>query len=142
MSPAEINYLLGPTLTMIACGLLGAALGSYLGCAAYRIPNRLSMNRGSFCPGCGKPVPFYLNIPVFAFLVLRGKSACCKSPLSPGYLAYETGTLVLGALIGRQIGVVWMLGLAVAVIIGVWAWAQIIARQPETPTEEPIDIAT
>jgi prepilin signal peptidase PulO-like enzyme (type II secretory pathway) len=49
----------------------------------------------SHCPGCGKPIALYNNIPLLSWLLLRGKAACCKMRISPRYLAYEAfGALV------------------------------------------------
>lgn len=49
----------------------------------------------SKCPRCATPIPLYLNIPIISWLLLRGRTACCKKPISPRYLAYE----VFGALV-------------------------------------------
>lgn len=53
------------------------------------------MSGRSKCPCCNKPIPLHLNIPLVSWVLLRGKSACCKNPISPRYLAYE----VFGALV-------------------------------------------
>lgn len=88
----EYPYLL-PTIF----GLMGLCVGSYLNVAIYRIPRGLSTNepKRSFCPNCKKLIPWYLNIPVFSWLLLRGRSACCHLPISPRYLGVEllTGCL-------------------------------------------------
>lgn len=53
------------------------------------------MEGRSHCPACSKSIPFYQNIPLISWLLLRGVSACCKTAINPRYLAYEAfGALV------------------------------------------------
>lgn len=87
-------------LFFAVCGLIvGAVLGSYLGCAYYRIPRHLSLNGRSFCPGCNTALKSHWNVPVIAFLALRGRAACCGARLSPSYLLLElSSATLLGAL--------------------------------------------
>jgi leader peptidase (prepilin peptidase)/N-methyltransferase len=49
----------------------------------------------SHCPSCRAIIPPYLNIPIFGFLILRGKTACCGQPLSPRYPIVEALSAVL-----------------------------------------------
>ena len=102
----------------IAGGLLGAALGSYLGMASWRIPRKLPLSGRSVCPGCGQPVPGYLNLPLLGFLILRGRAACCGAKLSPRYIALELATAAIGALAGALFQIWGLLGIALLVILG------------------------
>lgn len=43
----------------------------------------------SHCPTCSKAIPLYHNIPIFSWLFLRGKSACCSKPIKIRYFAFE-----------------------------------------------------
>jgi len=43
----------------------------------------------SHCPKCRSQIPIYHNIPLITWLLLRGKSACCSTPISPIYLLFE-----------------------------------------------------
>src|SRR6476661_3565711 len=71
----------------IAFGLIW---GSFLNVVIYRVPREMSVVRpASHCPGCGKPVKPYDNIPVFSYLILRGKTRCCGARLSPRYPIVE-----------------------------------------------------
>lgn len=64
----------------------GAVWGSFANVVIYRWPRELSVLRpASHCPHCGKPVRFYDNVPVLAWLWLRGKCRDCKAPISPRY---------------------------------------------------------
>src|SRR5580704_2147774 len=51
----------------------------------------------SACPECKEPIALYDNVPVFSWLVLRGRCRNCKAPISPRYLLVEllTGVLFL-----------------------------------------------
>jgi leader peptidase (prepilin peptidase)/N-methyltransferase len=85
---------------LIAFGF-GAIVGSFLNVCIYRIPAEKSViTPGSHC-SCGQAIPWYQNIPIFTWLILRGKSACCKKPFSIRYPAIELLTAVLFALSWR-----------------------------------------
>lgn len=55
------------------------------------------MNGKSECPLCKHPLSWYENIPLFAFLLQKGKSRCCKTPIS---YWYPTSELLFGLLFG------------------------------------------
>ena len=75
--------------------ILGAMVGSFLNVCIYRIPaGRSIVFPGSTC-ACGKPIPFYHNIPILTWLILRGKAACCGEHFSVRYPAIELLTAVL-----------------------------------------------
>lgn len=88
-----------PDLFLTFSFILGTIVGSFLNVVIYRLPLNLSVNepRRSFCPHCKKQIPFYQNIPLFSWLLLRGKCASCKAPISFRYFAIEllTGLLFL-----------------------------------------------
>lgn len=75
--------------------IFGAMTGSFLNVCIYRIPaERSIVFPGSSC-ACGRPIPFYHNIPIFTWLILRGKASCCGAPFSIRYPAIELLTAVL-----------------------------------------------
>jgi leader peptidase (prepilin peptidase)/N-methyltransferase len=39
----------------------------------------------SQCPGCGAEIAARDNVPVFSWLLLRGRARCCGAPISPRY---------------------------------------------------------
>jgi leader peptidase (prepilin peptidase)/N-methyltransferase len=49
----------------------------------------------SRCPNCKSAIPGRHNIPIVGYLLLRGKTACCGTPLSPRYPIVETISAVL-----------------------------------------------
>ena len=84
-------------------GFFGACIGSFLSVCIYRIPRDESIVRPrSHCPSCGKLIPWYCNIPVFSWLVLRGRCANCHARISPRYLILELMTALLFLMVFLQ----------------------------------------
>jgi prepilin signal peptidase PulO-like enzyme (type II secretory pathway) len=74
--------------------MLGASLGSFVHCLEYRWPRGISVvARGSACPGCGKAIQLWHNVPVLGWLWLRGRCARCGWEIPARYAITE---LVLG----------------------------------------------
>nr|NIT63750.1 prepilin peptidase [Gammaproteobacteria bacterium]NIV20692.1 prepilin peptidase [Gammaproteobacteria bacterium]NIY32330.1 prepilin peptidase [Gammaproteobacteria bacterium] len=60
--------------------ILGLALGSFLNVCIVRLPADKSILRPrSACPRCGYELSWYENIPVFSYLVLRGRCRSCRN---------------------------------------------------------------
>lgn len=80
-----------------AAAVFGAITGSFLNVCVYRIPKGLSVvSPGSRC-ACGAPIPWWRNIPVFAWLIWGRRTPCCERGYSPRYAIVEamTGALFL-----------------------------------------------
>ncbi|MBX3219750.1 MAG: prepilin peptidase [Labilithrix sp.] len=76
--------------------VFGLLWGSFLNVVIYRVPREMSVVRpASHCPGCGKPVEAYDNVPVLSYVILRGRARCCGARMSPRYPLVE---LIGGAL--------------------------------------------
>jgi leader peptidase (prepilin peptidase)/N-methyltransferase len=87
-------------------GILGLIVGSFLNVVVYRLPRGESLLRpGSHCPRCQRPVAPWDNVPVLAWLWLRGRCRQCGGRIALRYPALELLTGLLFA------GVVWRLGL-------------------------------
>jgi leader peptidase (prepilin peptidase)/N-methyltransferase len=70
--------------------LLGTIIGSFLNVCITRIPEGLSVvSPGSRCPRCQTPIKPYDNVPILAWLWLRGKCRSCGLPISPMYPLIE-----------------------------------------------------
>jgi len=81
---------------------LGACLGSFLNVCIWRMPRGESLCRqSSHCTTCGAPIRWFDNIPVFSYLILRGRCRRCHAPYSPRYLIVELlcGTLFAAILL-------------------------------------------
>jgi len=95
-------------MAYILVGILGACIGSFLNVVIYRVPKNLSIiNPRSHCPKCHKAIPIYHNIPLLTWLFLRGKSACCKTPISIQYPFVEFMSMVLFLLVFAKEGLAW-----------------------------------
>ena len=70
--------------------LLGTIVGSFLNVCITRIPEGLSIvSPGSRCPQCKTPIKPYDNVPILAWLWLRGKCRACGLRISPMYPLIE-----------------------------------------------------
>lgn len=85
--------------------VFGAVVGSFLNVVIVRVPEGRSVVRpGSACGACGRPVRWFDNVPVLAYLWLRGRCRDCGAPLSPQYPLVEAGMALLSWLALRQLG--------------------------------------
>ena len=87
----------------LAAFVFGASWGSFFNVAIYRWPRGLSVvTPPSQCPSCDKPIPGYLNLPILGYLVLRGRTACCGTRLSPRYPMVELISALLCVAIAQR----------------------------------------
>jgi leader peptidase (prepilin peptidase) / N-methyltransferase len=109
---------------LLAVALVGLCVGSFLNVVIHRMPKML--DRGwreqcaelagkppaeepaynlwvprSQCPACGRPIRAIENVPVVSYLLLRGRCAGCKAPISARYPLIEalTGALSVCAVL-------------------------------------------
>ena len=78
--------------------VFGSMVGSFLNVCIYRMPLGLSVvSPPSHCPHCKYSIPWFLNMPLITWLVLRGKCKNCSAPISARYFLVEllTGVLFL-----------------------------------------------
>lgn len=72
---------------------LGLVFGSFIAAFTWRYPRGISIAKGrSFCPNCKHQIAWFDNIPLFSFLILRGKCRHCKKSISSRYPAIEFAT--------------------------------------------------
>lgn len=105
LAVAFVAVMVPRWVAVVAAGLVGLVIGSFLNVVVYRTPRRLSVVQpGSFCPTCRTPVRSVDNIPVLSWLVLRGRCRSCGTPISARYPLVEGGTGVLFALVAVAVG--------------------------------------
>jgi leader peptidase (prepilin peptidase)/N-methyltransferase len=96
----------GPRLVFaLACfsAVLGACIGSFLNVCIWRIPRDESVvTPRSHCPACNRLIPWYLNIPVISWVMLRGRCRWCREPISARYIGVELLTAALFCVVFLQ----------------------------------------
>jgi leader peptidase (prepilin peptidase)/N-methyltransferase len=118
-----------PSWFIGTCLVLGLAIGSFLNVVIYRLPLMLERQwreqcvefgataapatpfnllvPRSTCPSCKRPITAMQNIPLVSWLVLGGRCAHCRAPISIRYPLIEGLTGVLSAAVGWQLGFGW-----------------------------------
>jgi leader peptidase (prepilin peptidase) / N-methyltransferase len=75
---------------IIICGIYGLFFGSFLNVLIDRLPNNEDIVRGrSHCDYCKKTLRWYELIPLFSFMIQRGKCRRCHKKLSIQYPLIE-----------------------------------------------------
>jgi leader peptidase (prepilin peptidase)/N-methyltransferase len=86
------------TAPLLVAALLGAIVGSFLNVCIHRLPRRRSIVwPASACPGCGRHLAWFENVPVVSYLVLRGRCRTCAAPIGVRYPVVEALTALLFA---------------------------------------------
>ncbi|MBJ7258684.1 MAG: prepilin peptidase [Chthoniobacterales bacterium] len=77
--------------------VFGLVCGSFLNAVIHRLPRGVGLShpRRSFCPHCGRSLPWHENIPVLSWVLLRGKCRGCAAPISARYPLVESLTAAL-----------------------------------------------
>ena len=93
-------------LLYIIVFLYGIVIGSFLNVCIYRIPKDESIVKvRSHCMDCGYQLKWYELVPLFSYIVLRGKCRKCKTKLSVQYPIIEAVNGVLYILVFIMNGV-------------------------------------
>jgi leader peptidase (prepilin peptidase)/N-methyltransferase len=91
-------------------GLLGLAVGSFLNVCIYRLPLEQSLVfPASHCTNCNRKLSWFENVPVLAWLALRGRCRTCHTRISVVYPLVELFTGVMFAWAAWQYGPGWLL---------------------------------
>jgi leader peptidase (prepilin peptidase) / N-methyltransferase len=108
MTFREVLFFLPQTGWSITVFVFGLLWGSFLNVVIYRLPKDMGLSfPASHCPQCGAPVKAYDNVPVLSYLILRGKTRCCKKTLKARYPTVE----VLGGALSLLVWVALVLTL-------------------------------
>lgn len=91
-------------------GVVGLAIGSFVGVLADRLPRQESIvSPPSHCVACSAPIRAADNIPVLSYLVLRGRCRSCGAHIPPRDAMLELGTAILFVLVAWRVSSVWAL---------------------------------
>ena len=135
---------------VLAAGVLGLLIGSFLNVVIYRLPKMLERQWASECAEltgqaapdaepfnllvprsrcqkCGHQIKWYENMPVLSYVFLRGKCSSCGTPIS---LRYPLVELVTGLLFAWCIwrwgwnasGALWCLFSALLIVMTLIDW--------------------
>ncbi len=75
--------------------VVGAITGSFVGVIAYRVPREMSIvTPRSFCESCERSLPLWTNLPILAYLGLRGRCIMCGAPIAFRNFLAELGLAV------------------------------------------------
>ncbi|MGH8158693.1 MAG: prepilin peptidase [Rhodanobacter sp.] len=120
------------TLWIAFAGVLGLVVGSFLNVVILRLPERMAaawrqeardvleleadttplppgiVREPSHCPHCKHPLSALDNIPLFGWLLLRGRCRYCQTRISIQYPLVELLSGVLSAVIVWKFGPSWM----------------------------------
>ncbi|HLW96623.1 MAG TPA: prepilin peptidase [Solirubrobacteraceae bacterium] len=108
------------SLAIVFTALLGALIGSFLNVVIHRLPRGESLVApGSHCPACDSAVKPYDNVPVMAWLWLRGRCRACRAAISPRYPLVEAATaaLCVGVLIAHSSAGAIALGMLTVLVL-------------------------
>ncbi len=118
-----------PAAYLASIFALGLCVGSFLNVVIYRLPIMMQKEwrhdclefleqapdakKESFnlilpksrCGHCGHAISAFENIPILSYLLLRGKCAGCKTPISIQYPVVELFTALVSLLVGWHFGV-------------------------------------
>ena len=107
------ELVLSQGMLAIVAGLFGLSLGSFLNVCVFRWPEDESVvSPPSRCPGCDTPIAWRDNIPVFSWLLLRGRCRHCGMSISFQYPLVELATGLIWA------GFFYRMGLEVEALRG------------------------
>ncbi len=84
MNTALSALWLSPAILYPAAFIVGTIFGSFFNVIVYRTGQKDSswIKGASHCENCGQSIAWYDNIPLISYILLGGKSRCCKSKIS------------------------------------------------------------
>ena len=89
-------------------GVVGAAVGSFIGAALVRLPEGRSVVRGrSACDACGAALSVVELVPLVSFALQRGKCRRCGAGIDPWQFAAEAGGALIGVAAALAAGGDW-----------------------------------
>ena len=106
--------------------IFGAMIGSFLNVVIYRIPKGESIVfPSSKCQSCQNSLKWWHNIPIFSWILLRGKCYFCKEKISAQYPIVEFLTGIIFVALYFKLGLVWYLPFIAASFAAMFALVMI-----------------
>lgn len=152
------DFLSSSALALVLSALvLGLIVGSFLNVLVWRLPKMLEcewreqandvlglppespgptynlLRPHSQCPHCAQPIRAWENIPIISYLLLRGRCAKCKTPISKRYPITELACGLLTAFVAWHFGFGWQAGLVLILSWGLLAMSLIDADHQLLP---------
>lgn len=87
------------TLLLISAALLGAIFGSFINALSYRFNTGRGMGGRSFCDTCGHTLGVLDLVPVFSYLLLRGRCRYCSAKIAVQNLLVELVAALLSVVV-------------------------------------------
>ena len=84
--------------------LFGLVIGSFLNVVVYRHGSGMRLNGRSKCLSCGKTLTARMLVPLFSFMLMRGRCVYCSAKLSFQYPLIEAVAGVLFVVIAHKNG--------------------------------------
>ncbi len=91
--------------------LIGLVFGSFLNVLIHRLPLSISLINpvGSACPHCDHRIKWYENIPVFSYILLKGRCSSCSESISIIYPIVEITTAIVTLMLYASLWTNWVL---------------------------------
>lgn len=89
-----VNALYPQWVVITISILFGLLFGSFTNVLIARVPDRVTLLTRSACPKCGHQIRNRDNIPIFSWLLLRGKCRDCGNKISVEYPLVELGVAI------------------------------------------------
>ena len=108
---------------------LGAVMGSFLTCAAWRAPRGESLwAPPSHCPHCGATLGVADLVPILSWVAARGRCRHCGTAVSARYPLIELATVALSVGLGALTGanLYYFGGLPV---VGLWVFVALVGLE-------------
>ncbi|AZC33479.1 A24 family peptidase [Pseudomonas chlororaphis] len=146
-----------PLVFVASVLVLGLIVGSFLNVLIWRLPKMLERDwhaqardilglpvepagptynlllPHSQCPHCAHPIRPWENIPVFSYLLLRGRCSACKTPIGRRYPLVELTCGLASAFVAWHFGFGWQAGLMLFLSWGLLAMSLIDADHQLLP---------
>ena len=95
----DMRFLLGTpnAVSLLYVFIFCSLIGSFLNVVIYRLPlERSVVFPPSACYRCGTPLPWWLNLPILSYFMLRGRCYYCAARFSVRYALIELFVAIYG----------------------------------------------